>query len=203
MDATSASTGNSQGPPAIRVQVRRFTAVPGAPRWAVLAAYAAIVSVVPSGLWRTAVGLGVPLGWSDAQLRSQHIPGDGTRYVISLTGLSVGAALLTLGLIYRWGEVVPRWIPALGSRRIPPLVVVVASTAGALVVMDLGIASVVHWHNVSGFADRPDSGWATLMALCYAPALLWGPLLIAATLAYWRRRHRAETTSRAIAHERR
>lgn len=103
-----------------------------------LAAYAAVLSVVPSGAWRTAVGLGVPLGWSEEHLRLERIPGEGARYVISLTALTLGAALLTLGLVQRWGDVVPGWVPVVG-----------------------------------GFADDPNSGWARLMALCYAPALLW------------------------------
>lgn len=173
----------------------RHTAVPGTPRWAVVAAYGAILSVLPSGLWRTAVGLGVPLGWSNAHLRLEHIPGDGTWYVISLTVLSVGAATLTLGLVYRWGEVVPRWIPVLGGWRIPPLVAVMPATAGALAVTALGVVSALRWDSVSGFADDPDSGWARFMAVCYAPALLWGPLLIAVTVAYWRRRHCAGSKS--------
>ena len=48
---------------------------------------------------------------------------------------------------------------------------------------------------VGGFADDPTSGWASLMALCYAPALLWGPLLAAVTMAYWRRRRSAGARS--------
>ncbi len=161
---------------------------PGTPRWAVLAAYGAVLSVVPSGVWRTAVGLGVPLGWSDAELRSQRIPGPGTTYVLSLTALSLVAASLTLGLVHRWGEVVPRWVPGVGGRRIPPLLVVVPAALGAMVVAALSVMSVVSWDNVSGFADQPGSGWAKLMAACYVPAAAWGPLLMAATIAYWRRR---------------
>lgn len=164
------------------------TPVPGTPRWAVVAAYAAVLSVVPSGLWRTAVGLGVPLGWSRAHLRLEHIPGGGTWYVLSLTFLSVGAALLTLGLIHGWGEIVPSWVPLLGGRRIPVLVAVVPAIAGAVIVSVLAVISVLNWDRVSGFADRPHSGFAVFMDVCYAPAALWGPLLIAVTVAYWVRR---------------
>ena len=53
---------------------RQARVAPSAPRGAVLAAYAAILSVVPSGAWRTAVGLGVPLGWSEEHLRLERIP---------------------------------------------------------------------------------------------------------------------------------
>lgn len=175
--------------------IRQAGVAPSAPRWAVLAAYGAVLSVVPSGVWRTAVGLGVPLGWSDEHLRLERIPGEGTRYVISLTALTLGAALLTLGLVQRWGEVVPGWVPVVGGRRVPTLLAVVPATAGALTVTTVAAVSAVHWDDVSGFADDPDSGWARLMALCYAPALLWGPLLAAVTMAYWRRRRSAGARS--------
>lgn len=86
----------------------RLSAVPGTPRWAVVAAWATLGCVLPSSLWRISVGLGIPLGWSDAHLRLERIPGDGTFYVIRLSVASIVAAALTLGLIYRWGERVPR-----------------------------------------------------------------------------------------------
>lgn len=59
--------------------------VPGTPRWAVMCAWAALGSVVPSAIWRTLVGVGVPLGWSDAHLELEQIPGFGTAYVIALS----------------------------------------------------------------------------------------------------------------------
>ncbi len=164
--------------------------VPGTPRWAIVAAHACVVCVVPSGLWRTAVGLGVPLGWSEAHLRLERIPGAGTRYVIVLSATSLGAALLTLGLVRPWGEIVPRWVPVLGGRPVPLLAAVVPACAGGVTVTYLGVLSVRNWNQVSGFADRPDCGWARFMAICYAPALAWGPLLFAVTAAYWRRRVR-------------
>lgn len=57
------------------------------PRWAVLAAWA------------------VPLGTSLAE----------QVYVPSLSFVSVGLGLLTLGLVRPWGEVVPRRVPGPGS----------------------------------------------------------------------------------------
>ncbi len=65
--------------------------------------------------WRTAVGLGVPLGWSEAHLHLERIPGYGTFYVIELSVVSIVAAALTLGLVYRWGEQVPARVPLLGG----------------------------------------------------------------------------------------
>ncbi|MDP9444824.1 MAG: hypothetical protein M3P83_10980 [Actinomycetota bacterium] len=154
-------------------------------------AYAAVLSVLPSALWRTLLGLGLPLGWSAERLRTLHIPGWGTAYVVLLSVLTVGAALLTLGLVQPWGERVPRWVPVLGGRPVPPGPVVAVALAGAGAVMWIGRMSVANWDRVSGFADRPRSPWADLMIACYAPGLLWGPLLVAVTVAYGRRRSAA------------
>ncbi len=160
----------------------------GTPRWAVASAWATVACVLPSAGWRTAVGLGVPLGWSEAHLRMEHIPGLGTLYVIGLSAASIAAAALTLGLVYRWGEQVPAGVPLLGGRPIPVWPVVAAAVVGALLVAAIVWLSVTHWSDVSGFSDRPSSGWALLMIACYAPAMLWPPLLLATTYAYVRRR---------------
>ncbi len=109
-------------------------------------------------VWRTAVGLGIPLGWSQAHLRLERIPGYGTFYVIWLSAASIAAAALTLGLVYRWGEHVPARIPILGGRRLPGWLVAGAAVAGALLVADVVGLSITHWSSVSGFSDRPASG---------------------------------------------
>ncbi len=167
---------------------RGFHPVPGTPRWAVICAWVTLASVLPSCAWRTAVGLGVPLGWSEAHLRLEHIPGDGTFYVIRLSGVTIAAAALTLGLVYQWGERVPTGVPLLGGRRLPVWPVAAVAVAGAIVVSGIVGLSIAHWSSVSGFSDRPMSAWALLMAACYAPTLLWPPLLLTVTLAYLRRR---------------
>jgi hypothetical protein len=46
------------------------------------------------------------------------------------------------------------------------------------------------------FPNPPDmhfthDGWRILLVACYAPLLLWAPLLAAVTYAYWRRRARS------------
>ncbi|HEY5821314.1 MAG TPA: hypothetical protein VIT20_05030 [Propionibacteriaceae bacterium] len=164
--------------------------VPGTPRWAFIAAWSTVACVVPSGLWRTAVGLGAPLGWSAEHLALERIPGFGTAYVIGLSLGSLLASALTLGLVYRWGERFPDWVPGLGGRQLPVVPVVVVALLGALVVALICVLSIVNWDSVSGFADRPDSGWARLMMACYLPALLWAPLLAAVTVVYARRRGR-------------
>lgn len=69
--------------------------MPGTPRWAVAAAWATVLSVLPSAVWRTAVGLGIPLGWSAGQPQRQQIPGWGTGYVLAFSAGSLFATSLT------------------------------------------------------------------------------------------------------------
>jgi len=38
-------------------------------------------------------------------------------YMIFLSALSMGLALLTLGLVHGWGQRVPHWVPRIGGRR--------------------------------------------------------------------------------------
>ncbi len=156
-----------------------------------------MLTTLPSGLWRTAMAVGIPVGVSD-QIRHERygFPGWGTVYLFGLTLLLVGLALLTLGLVHRWGEVVPRWIPLVGATRVPPLAAVVpaGSGAGALTLLWLSAMSNVEeiWA-VYGL----DGAERALMMACYAPLLLWGPLLAALTVSY-HRRHRPTVADPAL-----
>jgi len=164
-------------------------------RWARWAAWTAIACVVPSGVWRIAVGVGVDLGWSQRQLELQQMPGAGTVYVIALTVLSLAAAGMTVALVRPWSERFPAWVPLVGGRPIPLSVVLTVSIMGTIAVLAVCVMSVVNWDRVSGFADQPGSGWAVLMAACYLPALLWGPLLLIVTGEHWWRRRRTGSES--------
>lgn len=175
-------------PVRVTTVARCLRPVPGTPRWAVVCAWATVACVLPSSAWRTAVGLGIPLGWSRAHLLLERIPGYGTFYVIWLSVASIAAAALTLGLVYPWGEHVPTRIPVLGGRSLPVWLVTATAVVGALSITGIVGLSIAHWSNVSGFSDRPTSGWALFMVACYAPATLWPPLLLATTAAYSRRR---------------
>ncbi|GAB3484919.1 hypothetical protein [Amycolatopsis cihanbeyliensis] len=162
------------------------------PRWANVAAHLAAASAVPSGLWRIAMGLQIPVGFTEAGLREFSIPGWGTVYVFGLSLLAEALAFLTFGLVRRWGEVMPRWVPVLGDRRIPPLAAIVPAMAGAVAVTLITWWSALNWGKAgdampSGTMEEGDP-YQLVMTLCYAPLLLWGPLLVMVTLHYWRRR---------------
>ncbi|GHG99484.1 hypothetical protein [Streptomyces lanatus] len=108
-------------------------------------------------------------------------------YLILLFVVSEALGLLTLGLVQPWGETVPRWIPRLGGRSVPPLAAVVPATLGALVSM----ATVYYFFLAIVFGGFPPGHSTTekaLLTASYLPLLAWGPLLGAVTYAYYRRR---------------
>ncbi|MEO3779869.1 hypothetical protein ABGB16_24160 [Micromonospora sp. B11E3] len=109
-------------------------------------------------------------------------------YVWILTVVSQTAAFLTLGLVRPWGERVPSWVPRLGRRSIPPLAVITPALLGALAVTALCAMVALAPHGPLDNPDFPRGIAGVIMVLCYAPLLAWGPLVIAVTIAYARRR---------------
>ncbi|MCP2343623.1 hypothetical protein [Actinomadura rupiterrae] len=163
-----------------------------APRWIEWAARAASLTALPSGLWRIALGVGVPVGFS-GELADLYKPGWMlTPYVIVLTLVAEGLAMLTMGLVRPWGEVVPSWIPFLGGRRIPPLAAAVPAALGSLAVTVITFIGAVSWADpgAMGDPDAPHGVAGAVMTACYAPLLAWGPLLAIVTVAYYLRRTR-------------
>ncbi|MGW1172116.1 hypothetical protein ACWD4P_00165 [Kitasatospora sp. NPDC002543] len=164
--------------------------VPPAPRWARIAAGAAVLTTVPSGLWRIVFGFGVPVGFSGATAAAfaEHQPGWGTVYCVALSALAESLAFLTLGLVRPWGLVAPRWIPLIGGRRVRPLAAVVPALLGAVVLTVLGMEGLFgRWaHNLTE-PGSPTGFAAVVMTLAYLPLVAWGPLLGAVALDYARR----------------
>ncbi|WP_262284465.1 hypothetical protein [Micromonospora sp. MA102] len=155
-------------------------AVRPAPAWTVRVAHLIPLLVLPSGLWRVALVAGLPIG-------TPVDPGPGESvYIVSLSLVSEGLALLALGLVRPWGEVFPGWLPLVGGRRVPPRFAVTAATAGA-------VALTLIWGYAAWGvpANGNDLGFTptgfTLLVACYAPLLLWGPLLLALTWSYHHR----------------
>lgn len=180
--------------PAVRARLRAaHAAVPGVPRWARAAALAVPLTVLPSGIWRVAV----VLDGSDEGMGSVPAWLPGEVYVLLLSVVSELLALTAVGLIAARGEIWPRWVPVLRGRRVPPPAAVVPAALGAAVLTALWTAAAVTDLadvTLRGDAVSPDypgdaGGWsAFVFYLCYAPLLLWGPLLAALAIAYWRRR---------------
>ncbi|MGC5013409.1 hypothetical protein ACLQ2R_21835 [Streptosporangium sp. DT93] len=90
---------------------------------------------------------------------------------------ALGGSVLTLGLIARWGEVWPRWVPVLHGRPVPVRLPVIAGglVAGACCLASPGLTvNAVEWGD--------------LLPLLLWPYPIWGILLAAAVLAYRLRR---------------
>ncbi|MEU0313353.1 hypothetical protein [Nocardioides sp. NPDC006273] len=157
------------------------------PRWAIRAAHVASLTTLPSGLWRVALAIGLPVGYSEASARELFdAPGAGSAYLIGLTVLLELLSLLSLGLVRPWGEVVPRWVPLLGGRGIPPRAVVISAAAGAAALTALWVPFAVLWWWSDGDGHLTGTAHA-LVGLTYLPLALWGPLLGALTWSYHRR----------------
>ena len=177
--------------------------VPGAPRWARIAAYAVPYTVLPASLWRIALctfHLPIGRGTIGSGITPSGVPGVPIElYVIVLSLVSELLAFTAVGLVSTWGEVVPPWIPALRGRRVPTLAAVLPAAVGAVTLTLLWTWVAVSFSLGMRINGRPlgsDSvlsfgDWKGLVAtIAYAPLLLWGPLLGAATIGYWKRRRR-------------
>ena len=148
-------------------------------RWAtgVAAAVPAFYAVV-----RLAWAAGIPFGISDEFLAEMQRTG------MVWAGLGLGAfalagAVLTLGLVQRWGEVFPRWMIGLAGKRVPIRLATVPATLVALAVTaaSLGLYSEPELYTSDlSLAHIPQLGWP-----------LWGAALGAATYAYHLRRRPA------------
>ena len=163
------------------------------PRWAELAAHAVVWTALPSGLWRVALGLGVPVGFSGELAATFEAPGWAiTPYVIALRLAAEGLALLTLGLVRPWGERLPGWLPRVGGRAVPTAAAAAAAALGAVAVTLITVVSALGWSDPEnmGDPDAPHGPAGLVMTACYAPLLAWGPLLAVVTAAYVRRRTR-------------
>jgi hypothetical protein len=159
--------------------------------------------VIPSSVWRIATcTFHAPIMRGDpgSGLGPSGLPGVPLGlYVILLSIVSELLAFTAVGLVSTWGEVFPRWIPALRGRRVPTLAAAVPGALGAAVLTLLWTWMAVSMSLGLRIDGRPQaaaapvsfSDWKGLVAVvAYAPLLLWGPLLGALTISYWRRRRR-------------
>ncbi|MFD6228995.1 hypothetical protein ACFWFZ_19300 [Streptomyces sp. NPDC060232] len=77
---------------------------------------------------------------------------------------------MSLGLVRRWGEELPRWIPRLGGRRFHPLVAVVPAAPGALALTGITCLGAATWTEVNAANPDAPTGLALrIFSLSYAP----------------------------------
>ncbi|MEU6983841.1 hypothetical protein ABZ946_10460 [Streptomyces sp. NPDC046324] len=171
----------------------KMKSLPGVPRWAALAAHAVPLIVLPSGIWRIALTLGLPVARVDDPGLAQNT------FQIALTVVAELLAFLTLGLVRSWGEVLPRRLPFVGGRRVPPGAATAAALGGAF-----GLLALTGWYTYVAVAGIGADAAGThtegpvqeaLFLACYLPLAAWGPLLAAVAVAYRRRRATARSTA--------
>ena len=119
----------------------------------------------------------------------------GALYVLLLDALQVGAAALSLGLCYGWGEKVPKWVPRLGGKTVHRGLAATVGGAGALclyfvvgviTVRVIGV-SAGFWEGWTPMAGM-NSAQRSILVAAYGPALLWPFALTVGLVGYWRRR---------------
>jgi hypothetical protein len=181
---------SSASPPCGQTDDGRWWTTPaGARRWGRWATYVAIGVPIVYALTRYVWALGIPLGISEELFREGQAIGLWS-IGAALASLAVVGAILTLGLIQRWGEILPHWMPIIGRRRVPLALAVVPAALVAVLVTNAGL---MYWRmtlsggfEIGGIRLTLESSWAAL-----APELLWplwGVALGAATAAYYLRR---------------
>ena len=172
----------------------------GVPRWAVRTAFAVTLAVLPSSLWRVLAFLvDLPIV-ERIDTPEGHGPilvaGNNPAYIIGLSVLSETLAFLAFGLVCRWGEVFPRWIPFLGGRRVPAMAAVIPGAIGSAVLMVFPYALVLQMFgralNGSPAPDMTTGFQTALYWLAYGPLLLWGPMMAVLTVHYLRRRRTSQ-----------
>lgn len=147
-------------------------------RWGRIAVWAAFAATLPYDITRLAWYFGWPLGITDEFLAMMRDTPGMLEIGLALGAASAAGALLTHGLIARWGEVWPRWVFWRAGRPVNPLVAAVPAGIVAVTVIPAGLMNVRHipaWEL-----------WGTTM-----PGTLWvvwGLALGVATWAYWMRR---------------
>ncbi|WP_424531211.1 hypothetical protein ACOZ38_14900 [Sphaerisporangium viridialbum] len=150
-------------------------------RWARRAAAVAVVIPLLYSVSRYAWLAGIPLGISDQMLHDLRESG-GVWAGAGLATVAVIGAVLTLGLVQRWGEVFPRWMIGLAGRRVPIRLAVVPAAYAAPIVVSGGLGIITSpqmWHMM---------GYSKVLVFTHALWPLWGVALAVATYGYHLRR---------------
>jgi hypothetical protein len=147
-------------------------------RWAVAVAVAVpLLYAVTRIAWAMGIPLGIPQSFYDENVDSGMFIGG-----LAIALMAIGGAVLTIGLIQRWGEVYPRWIWFKKGKRVP---LALAMVPAALVTVSIIPAGIMEVRMAFSRGIDPQD-WGML-----GPGLLWplwGVALGAATVAYYLRR---------------
>jgi hypothetical protein len=162
------------------------TARTAAARWGRVATWIAVGVPLVYCLTRWAWALGIPLGVTREFLREGQADTPGIWLMGAMLGtLGAGGAVLTLGLIQRWGEIYPRWIPGLRGKPVRPRTAIIPATVVAVLVTTAGLMYI----RVTVLGQLPGEFGDNIATV--GPEMLWpvwGLALGAATYAYHLRR---------------
>ncbi|MEU8244695.1 hypothetical protein [Nonomuraea sp. NPDC048916] len=165
----------------------RWTTPEAASRWGRWAVAVAVVIPLFYASVRLAWFAGIPFGVTSEFLTEEARDTPDIWLAGAMEGLlAIGGAVLTLGLVQRWGEVYPRWIPGLRGRPVKPRTAIVPASVVAVLVTS---GSISHLNALMRgyFPERLfGDNWGTILPGTLWP--LWGVALGAAALAYHFRR---------------
>jgi hypothetical protein len=157
----------------------RWTEPAAALRWGRVATWIAVAGPLPYALLRMTWLTPWPVGLPD----SEELQPTMRLFGLGMGFAALGGAVLTLGLIRRWGEVWPSWVPVLRGRPVPVAVPVVAGglVATVLLASTPGMIAL----GVDDLVNGDPTGLAMLLLF---PTLPWGLALAAAVTGYAFRR---------------
>lgn len=159
-----------------------WTAPAAAARWGRLAVAVAVAVPVSYAVTRIGWLFWIPIGADRAFLEELHA--DGAHWAGAWLGtFAVVGAVLTVGLVQRWGERFPRWMVGLAGRRVPVMLAVVPAALVSVIVTAAGVSYLAHPKMWELLAE--DDAWFLLPQMLWP---VWGAALAAATLAYYLRR---------------
>lgn len=158
------------------------------PAWALRLAKALPFVVLPHCLWRLPFAFGFTMGMVDPGAGAQ--PWWASAYVVGLSVVTEALTVLCTGLVAGWGERVPGWVPVIGGLAVRPMAAVVPGLLGGLALVALWDTMPLAWFGLFGFHEVGFSSgwWMALARVCISPVMLWGPIVLALTYAYYRRR---------------
>ncbi|MGW0908684.1 hypothetical protein [Streptomyces sp. NPDC002853] len=162
------------------------------PRWVTRLAYSLPLLLLPSCLWRLPFAFHFEMG----QIQEHGMPPywASIPYVLALSVFTEVTAVLSIGLVRRWGEVAPAWLPVIGGKVIRPMAAVVPAILGGLILtllftdIPIGGGRRLGLYGIIDTVDYTNGAWQTLATVCVAPTALWGPIIITLAVAYCRRR---------------
>jgi hypothetical protein len=157
-------------------------------QWERLPIILAVISPLPYGFVRWAWAAGIPLGVSEETWVAVNATFSDSLAEFILGGMHIGGAILTLGLIQKWGEIFPRWTLFLSGKRIPVFLVIVPAVFASAIITIAGLKTGIQL--ISGMVDGSItidmSNWGE-----FGPVLFWLPWGISlgfVTLFYYLRR---------------